>query len=187
MIEFSTLPRERSLVPLPLDKDSRMFRRAPFPLVVLLGLIVPSPVRAESFTIDLEAEAAKQTRKARAESVAAGGERQPRAILTAKAGIPITVKWTLKNTDPAATVNDVTVHFVAVKIDKPDQQTVPKLTKDVVAESALTMDFKPGDKSEGEVTFSVSKPGCYLLRVETKGAAGKNGQEPFAALDVVIR
>jgi hypothetical protein len=126
-----------------------MFRLAPLPLVVLLGLMGPSPVRAKPFTLELEAKTAKETKKALAETMAADAERQPRAILAAKADTPVTVKWTLRNTDPAATVNDVVVHFVAVKIDKPDQQTVPKLTKDVVAESALTMDFKPGDKSEG--------------------------------------
>lgn len=173
-------------VPSMLDKDNHMFRLTPYLLVLLLGLIGPVTLRAESLTIDLEAQAAKETRKARAETVASA-ERQPRAILMAKAGTPVTVKWTLHNTDTTATVNDVLVHFVAVKIDKPDQQDVPKLTKDVLAESALTMDFKPGDKSEGEVTFSVARPGCYLLRVETKGAPGKDGREPFAALDLVIR
>jgi hypothetical protein len=49
------------------------------------------------------------------------------------------------------------------------------------------MDFKPSDRTEGEITLVVAKPGCYLLRVETKGAAGKDGHEQFAALDLVVR
>src|SRR5205807_1401657 len=111
---------------------------------------------------------------------------EPRPVLVAKADTPVTVKWTLRNTDPTATVKDVLVHFFAVREEKANQQEVPKLNKDVAAESALTMDFKPKDKAAGELTFTVAKPGTYLLRLEAKGAAGKDGREPFVALDLVV-
>ena len=65
---------------------------------------------------------------------------------------------------------------------------MPKLDKGVIAESALSMDFGPKDKSEGELSFTIDKPGCYLLRLETIGAtAGPAGHEDFAALDVEVR
>ena len=64
---------------------------------------------------------------------------------------------------------------------------MPKLNKDVVAETAMTMDFKPKDKAKGEVTVEIDKPGAYLVRIETIGAAsGANLHEHFAALDLVI-
>ncbi len=92
----------------------------------------------------------------------------------------------MRNTDKA-TVKDVLVHCFVVKIDKADQQEVPKLTKGVVVESALTMDFKTQDKTEGEISFTPPNPGRYLLRLELKNAGAKDGREPFAALELLIR
>lgn len=164
-----------------------MSRRSSFSLtVLLLGFLVPS-IRADHFRIDLKAKVANETKTAHVVTLAANGRPQPRALLKAHVDTPITVSWTLSNATSAPKVKEVVVHFFAVREEKPDQQAVPALTKNVVAESALTMDFMPNDKTEGELTFSVAKPGCYLLRLETIGAVGKDGREPFAALDVVVR
>ena len=52
----------------------------------------------------------------------------------------------------------------------------------------LLIAFGPKDKNEGEMTFTIDKAGCYLLRLETIGAiAGPAGHEDFAALDVTAR
>ena len=92
------------------------------------------------------------------------------------------------NSDPKAQYKDVTVHFFAVKEEKAGQPDVPKLSKGVAAESALSMDFAPKDKCEGEMNLTIDKAGCYLFRVETIGAArGLEGREYFAALDVQVR
>jgi hypothetical protein len=57
----------------------------------------------------------------------------------------------------------------------------------VAAESALTMDFNPKDATRGELSFTLERPGFYLLRLETIGAAvGADGQEYFAALDLEV-
>ena len=37
--------------------------------------------------------------------------------------------------------------------------TAGKSTKDVIAESALTMDFNPKEKAHGEMTFKIPKAG----------------------------
>ena len=108
--------------------------------------------------------------------------------LEARAGQRVTVKWTLRSTDPKTTYKDVTVHFFAVKEEKAGQQTVPNLNRDVAVETALSMDFKPKDATDGELSFTIDKPGSYLLRLETIGAAvGVEGHEHFAALDLVVR
>lgn len=164
-----------------------MFRVVPFALTVCLGALRPAPLRADDFAIDLEARTDKESKTAHAETQAADAKPRPRATLTARVNTPLTIKWSLSNTAAKATKKDVLVHFFAVKIDKPGQKEVPRLTRNVLTESALTMDFKPRDRTEGEITFAVTKPGCYLLRVETKGAAGKDGHEQFAALDLVVR
>ena len=105
-------------------------------LAVLGWLLSAGTSRAEdSFAIDLEVHAAKATKTAHAQASGLGVKPKDREILEIKAGERITVKWKLRNTDPKATYKDVTVHFFAVKEEKAGQPTVPKLSKDVAAES----------------------------------------------------
>jgi hypothetical protein len=162
-----------------------MIRSASLILVFLVGVNGLTPIRADDFTIDLKAQAAKQAKSAKVTYPAPDPKGQPRAILMADVKTSITVKWTVRNTDKAATVKDALVHFFVVKEEKPDQRDVPKLNKNVVVESALTMDFKAQDKTEGEITFTVPNQGSYLLRLEIKGTAAKD--EPFAAIDLIVR
>jgi hypothetical protein len=164
-------------------------------LFALLGtLLVSSLTRADHFTIDLEVKAPKATRTVHAETARLpdlsdlGAKPKPRAVLEIQAGDKVTIRWTLASAAPKETVKDVLVHFYAVKIEKAGDRPPTKLDKDVLLESALTMDFKPKDKTEGELTLQVTRPGVYLLRLETKGAAiGPDGHEHFANLDVVAR
>jgi hypothetical protein len=152
-------------------------------VALLLAFITASQLDAADFAIELSARTAKQPA---VEAVHASTSAKPRAVLQAPADTPVTVKWTVRNRDDAI-VKDVLVHFVVVRIDKPDQQEVPKLTKGVAAESALTMDFRPKDRTEGELTFTVREAGCYLIRLELKGASGKDEREPHTALDLLVR
>ncbi len=97
------------------------------------------------------------------------------------------VKWVLTNRHPKNSFKDVIVHFFVVKEDEVGQRVVPKLGKNVQAESALTMDFHPGDKTRGELSFTIDQPGAYLLRLETVGAAVEpDAHEHYAAIDLVV-
>src|SRR5436309_3191821 len=80
---------------------------------------------------------------------------------------------------------NVIVHVVTVKQERLGQLNVPKLDKGVVAESALTIDFNPKESARGRLRFALETPGIYLVRLETIGVAGAEGQEYFAALDLV--
>lgn len=159
----------------------------------LLGLaafagLAASASAAEPFAIDLEVRSGKANKTAHAESAAPDFTAPERGVLEVKAGDRVTVKWTLRGTDPAAKLQNITVHFFAVKEETAGQKAVPKLDKGVVAESALTMDFGPGDKNEAELTFTIEEPGCYLLRLETIGAvAALADHDDFAAIDVKAR
>jgi len=149
--------------------------------------LASSGTSASLFTIDLEVQAAKMHNTAHAETVALGAKPPARKVLEVKAGQPITVRWTLRNVSRTETFNDIVVHFFAAKEEKAGQQAVPKLDKDVAVETALTMDFKPNDKADGELMFSLDKPGCYLVRLETIGAvAGSAVHEYFAAMDLIV-
>jgi hypothetical protein len=159
-------------------------------VLVLILFATPAVRAADEFAIALEARADKASKTAHAEvaGLGLGTAAKPRPVLEVKAGQRVAVKWTLRCTDPKNTYKDVLVHFFAVKEEKAGQQAVPKLDKDVAAESALTMDFKPKDTADGELSLTIAQPGTYLLRLETIGAAvGLEGHEHFAALDLVVR
>src|SRR5439155_1522421 len=108
---------------------------------------------------DLKVQADKATKSASAQVAAPGVKPKPRGVLRVRARTPITARWTLTNADPKTTFKDVLVHFFTVKIDNLGQTVVPKLTKGVMAESALTMDFGPKDATKGELTFTIDTPG----------------------------
>jgi hypothetical protein len=148
----------------------------------------PEPARADSFTIDLKMETPDTSRTVHAQAVTLGGKPRARLVLDGASGKPFLIHWTLTSTASQETFKDVLVHFFIVKEEKAGQQAVPKLDKQVEAESALTMDFKPGDRAQGEQTLQIDKPGAYLVRLETVGAAtGGDGHEYFAALDLIIQ
>jgi hypothetical protein len=180
-----------------------MFRTLSLGLVALGWLVGPAPLTlpsppagggegrvrgADHFAIDLEARTAKASRTAHAEAIGRGSNPKTRGVLELKAGDRVTFKWKVTNIDPKDVCKDVVVHCFLVKEEAVGQQAVPKMDRGVVAENAMTRDFKPKDKAEGELTITIENAGCYLLRVETIGAAkGLEDHEYFAALDLDVR
>ncbi len=156
---------------------------------IFFFLAVSEPARADHFTIDLEVKAPKANKTVHAETLGLGVKTKPRAVLEIQAGDKITIKWTLASAAKDV-VKDVQIQFYAVRIPKPGDPAPPprEFDKDAILQTALTMDFKPKDKTEGELSLQVDKPGTYLLRLETKGAAvGPDDHEHFATLDVIAR
>ncbi len=156
--------------------------------VLVLWLTGVSAAWGHHLSVKLEARAGGSAKSAGTETVALGSRPKPRGALELRAGEPIRIHWTLTSTDRRNTYKDVLVHGFVVKIDRSGQAEVPKLDRDVLLESALTMDFKPGDRAEGDFHLTIDRPGAYLLRLETIGAAvGLDGHEHFAAMDLVVR
>jgi hypothetical protein len=150
--------------------------------------LASSGTSASLFTIDLDVQAAKVHDTAHAEIVAIGAKPLHRKVLEVKAGVPVTVRWTLRSAARTETFKDIVVHFFAAKEAKVGQQVLPKLDANVAAETALTMDFRPADKANSELVFALDQPGCYLIRLETIGVvAGSGDHEYFAAMDLVVR
>jgi hypothetical protein len=159
-----------------------------FFLGLLLLCLTHSRARADHLSLELTVQTSAKTKTADADIAAIGVKPKARGVLEAGLGKALTVKYSVTSTAKKDTAKDVVIHFFVVKIDKVGQTAVPKLDKDVAVESAVTMDFKPKDKAKGEMSFTIEKPGVYLLRLETIGAAqGVDGHEHFAALDLVVR
>lgn len=155
--------------------------------LALLGPDAATLADADEFAIELKVTAAGASKTITGQAAAIGVKPRPREVLRVKSKERLRVEWTLTNIDQAKSFKNVLVHFVAVKQERPGQPNVPKLDKGVVNEAALTIDFAPKESARGAITFTLDAPGAYLLRLETIGvAAGAEGQEYFAAVDVVV-
>ncbi len=174
-----------------------MVRAFSFGWALVSWVLASGPAQADHFAIDLEVKAPTGNQTAHAQisalgqkSIPALGEKpKPRAVLDVKVGDKITVKWTLRSTAAKETAKDMTVHFYAVKINKLGEPPPSKLDKGVISETALTMDFKPKDKTEGELNFQIEQAGFYLLRLETipPPPGGLEDLIHFAALDLIVQ
>jgi hypothetical protein len=154
-------------------------------LGVLSGISLAAVAWGEAFTIELKVQTNGSSQTAHAEPISLGAVPKARKVLKGKAGVPLKISWTVASAGAKTDMKNILVHFFTVKEEKLDQQNTPKLTKDVTAESAVSLDFAPGDKSKGSLTFTVDQPGFYLMRLETIGAP--EGQDCFAALDLAIQ
>jgi len=111
----------------------------------------------------------------------------PREVFHAESGEPLSVRWQVTNHAQNTKFNDVLVHFFVAREEKTGQHAVPKLTKNVLYEGALTMDFAPKNSAQWQFDLNITAPGSYLLRVETIGLSQAYGHEYHAALDLVIK
>jgi hypothetical protein len=110
--------------------------------------------------------------------------KNPRPVIKAKVGEPIKVQFMLTNVYPHKTLENVVVHFFIAREEKAGQKELPDLNGEVVLESAFEMDFKPNAKAGARNTVRISRPGVYLVRVETRGT--DSDHEHFSAIDLVI-
>ena len=154
----------------------------PIRLVGLLWLAVPVCLRAEDFSVGLQARSQAQQQVARSADAS-----KARPVLAAKAGENLRVQWTVMNAEKGPAVPDVTVHVFLERESAAGQIEPPKPGAQAAYESALIMDFEPGAKSSGDLLVQAPGSGIYLLRVETIGAAKKLGREYFTALDVKVQ
>ncbi len=156
-------------------------------IAALVCVALLEVVRADHFTVELKLQASKQSQTAQTDTQAIGVKTKPRKVMTVKAGERLTLHWKVINVSAKESFKNVLIHLMAVPEEKVGQVNVPKAKENVAAESAAVMDFNPGEKAKGDLVFTIERPGIYLVRVETIGAAaGPEGHEHFAALDLMV-
>ncbi len=165
-----------------------MSQRISILVAAFVSLVWVGAVRADHFTIDLEVKTGKTKEMVHAETLEPGAKAKARAVLEVAAGQEIEIHWTVTCSAKQGMFKDVLVHFFIAKEGMIGQPGTPKIDKDAAAESALTMDFRPTEKAKGQMKVKLTKPGPYLLRLETIGAAkGTESHEHFAALDLLVK
>ena len=147
---------------------------------------IPSVSASDALAVTLEVSGARAKKVA---TNAASPDRRrasERSIFHAEVNESLTLHWVLEaKFDPS--VPDVLVHFYVAHVDGPNQ--LPDLTKpeNLVLEGALTMDFEQKNSAQSSLTFRVSKPGRYLVRVEAQHEDLSPLEPPFAAMDLEVR
>lgn len=145
-----------------------------------------SAVFAEHAKINLEVSSPRDQVAAFVDQTPPDSGKNPRPVLTVKAGDKIRINWLFTNVYPHKTLENVVVHFYIAREDKKGQKELPNLAvaDNVVLESAFDMDFKPGTKAGQRHTLKIDQPGVYLIRLETKET--KSDHEHFSAIDLVV-
>lgn len=153
----------------------------------ILFLVCFTTVRADHLAFQLKVKAGDKSQEAETEKQDVGVKAKERKVLHAKAKEKLRIDWILTNVSDKESAKNVLVHLIVVKEEKVGQQKISKANKDIAAESAVIVDFAPKEKTKGDLKFVINEPGAYLVRIETIGAAaGAEGHEHFAALDLII-
>jgi hypothetical protein len=176
-------------IALPTPRLDSMPQRIILATAILVSLVqMVASARADHFTIDLEVKTGTAKKIVHAQTLEPGAKAQPRAILEVPAGQEIDIQWTMTCKAKQGVFKDVLVHFFVAREVMIGQAGTPKIDQESPAESALTMDFRPEEKAQGHMKMKLTKPGPYLLRLETIGASQKSeNHEHFAALDVLVK
>lgn len=153
---------------------------------VLALVLMADLARGAGFEAVLEVTAGKNQITAISEPARSRKPLDKRPVLNGSAGAHLTAKYKVTRSGKDA-AKDVLVHFYAVRIDQLGQAPPPLDPQRVAIESALTMDFPPGDSAAATLPFQIDGPGVYLVRVEMRGNSEEPGNEDYAAIDLVVK
>ena len=146
----------------------------------------PGPIVAEHAKVSLDISSSGEQVTAFVDQTPPEHGKNPRPVLKVKANKPIKILWMFTNVYPHKTLENVVIHFYVAREGKVGQAATPDLSVEanVVFESAIEMDFKPGAKAGGRNTLKIDQPGTYLVRVESRQT--NSDHEHFAAVDLVV-
>ncbi len=163
-----------------------MYLKAPLVFAIHLALFATAAM-ASDFQMSLHVKSAAQQASSKfTEEQPSSSKPRPRSVFTTTPKETLKISWSATNTTKQTTFQDVLIHCVLVAEKEAGQLGVPSL-KDPEQESAVTLDFKPGDVAKGEFSIKLAKPGVYLLRLETQNVLGKHDHDYYAELDLVCK
>jgi hypothetical protein len=149
------------------------------------------PARAEHATIDLRVfhydpatKTIKGQESAHADEDPPAGGVNPRPLLKVKANESLVLQFFFTNTYPHGNLDNASIRYYVVREEKAGQKKVPDLKKGTVTQGTFKLNFKPNARVGARVAFRITKPGVYLLRVESLNT--HSDHEHFAAIDLQV-
>ena len=152
--------------------------------LIIAALAFSSAARAEDFATTLVVSDGVARQEAATQPAKVATAR--RTVMECKAGVVVTAGWKLVSTAKAP-IKDVLVHFYVVKIDRLGQPPPPLDPRQVIVESALTMDFDVGSTTHANLDFRPDHEGIYLVRIEAEQGTGAESSVSFKDLDLVVK
>ena len=155
-------------------------------LALLVATCLREPPAAEHAKITLDVIAPSGRETAFMDQTPPETGKNPRPIVHAKVGEKIRVEYLFENIYPHKTIPDVVVHFYVARLSEGDGDTLPDLSDPdmLLLETAFDMDFRPGGRAGGRTGLTISEPGTYLVRVESRNTGSDH--EHFAAIDLIV-
>ncbi len=155
-------------------------------LILTILAANPGPALAEHARINLDVTTSAGQVTAFVDQTPPEHGKNPRPTIKAKAGEAVKIQYMMINVYPNKTLDNVVVHFYVGREGTAGQKATPDLgiEANVVHESAIEMDFKPGAKAGARTTLRVARPGTYLIRIESRQT--NSDHEHFAAVDLIV-
>jgi hypothetical protein len=153
---------------------------------VVLGLC--RSLLAEHFNIDLTVESGHEKGEGHADTSPPLQGNNPRAVCHAKRDDLIVMQFFFRSNFPHDPIKNVTVRYYITPLQK--QGADPDVSAATVVSGNFVMDFKPksdqdpGGKVGLRQQFHLSKPGPYLVRVQSENS--DSDHEHFAAVDLIV-
>jgi hypothetical protein len=151
-------------------------------LLICLSLWGAPGAFASHLAIDLTVDGRPHPAHAATDTMPPENGKNPRPLVHARAGDPVKLRWSVKNTE-AQKLDTLLVHVFIVREEQRGQKEVPD-RKDAVWETISATALDPGKEAQGETAVPISAPGTYLVRVESMYT--EHTHEHFAAVDLVV-
>ncbi len=161
----------------------RRFRRTA--ALVVTALMWAGSAWAEHFDITLTVEGADEKQEAYSDESPPVEGLHTRPVFHGKVSEAFTLQFFMTYVNPHDVLKQGAVHYFLAPIGKVGQKELPSLAQDVVAEGRLVLDFKTKGRAGLKQQFRISRPGVYLLRVESEGS--KSDHEHFSAIELDIK
>lgn len=156
---------------------------AAFALVVGLA---NAPARAEHFDVFMGLKSAQGVAESGWDTDPPEGGLHERQVVVAKTGEDLLLEWRLRSEFPHGTMKKVTIRLFVAEEAQLNQRQLPFASVPRVVDNSFTADFLPKHSARGETHFRVTRPGFYLVRMQSEGTLTGHGHEHFGAVDLKV-
>jgi len=142
--------------------------------------------RAEHFDIALIVRTSKGQADSGWDTAPPEGGLNERRSVSASVGEDIEVEWRMRSEFPHGTMKNVTVHLFVVPEAQIGQKELPHPDTPRLVNNRFSADYLPHHQAKGLLHFRVTKPGNYLVRIESELTIKEHGHEHFGAVDIKV-
>jgi hypothetical protein len=144
------------------------------------------PARAEHFDIDLIVRTSRGQADSGWDTAPPEGGLNERRWVAARAGEDIELEWRMESEFPHGTMKNVIIRLYVAPEATIGQKEVPAASVPRVVDNSFTADYLPHHQAKGLLHFRLTKPGNYLVRIESNLTIKEHGHEHFGAVDIKV-